>query len=700
MWREPLAVTALLAIALSLADGLAALLTSLPGAHVTLSVLPSLVGAVLVCAARREPGVDRLRTPAIGALCSAGALEVAGLCASTGGAAGWTAALWRDFGFGLVLLAWFWWLVGQALPRMLSADVWGEELSLGGLATAFCGALVLMTSTVGVAPPVGTAFWLFESSLVGAFALFCLHLWTQRQENALAASLLVAVLMGVANALGLSPGVPFAVPIGSLIVLVAAGSYLLLARRLDNADVARYSTLLLLGGYALFLSWRATHLAPLDAHLSDAIWVVGGLALAWEYRRTARWSGRSEYAYIAALTLTGCYLRAITLFWQPPPQWHALVLLPFLTALYLGGTLVPEAEETLLGEPLRRTALALSGIALLWSAGNGDGLLPPDGLRQPASPWLVTLTLLAYGVAYAAVTAHRRTPGMVTASSLTLTAAYLHSLLTRTALFHAAAPISGPYFAFLAVQAAVVWLAAGWYLARSRKRDDLAAPLLALAGGLNLLSAAIGLFTVHTPHQGSWTILTLAWAGAVWSGLWLLDQGEICLHVGAWNLLAAWGLIVYDKLGAGSLLLDIYLLPVGLYLIGFGYLANRRQQTDSAHALWWAGLLSMLLPAFLAFWRQGGSFHTLLLLGECLVAVLWGVGQRIRAFVLAGLLFAAAYAASSAIGRLPDTLSTLASLITGVGLFVMGFYALTHRETVQRWAAALEGHWQAWQAWR
>ncbi|HLV80429.1 MAG TPA: hypothetical protein VKT32_09105, partial [Chthonomonadaceae bacterium] len=131
-----------------------------------------------------------------------------------------------------------------------------------------------------------------------------------------------------------------------------------------------------------------------------------------------------------------------------------------------------------------------------------------------------------------------------------------------------------------------------------------------------------------------------------------------------------------------------------------GHLAGSRRKIVNAPLLWWAGLLMMMTPAFLAYWQRAASWHTLVLLSECLLAVLWGVGQRIRAFVCAGLLFAAAYAASAAIGRLPDTVSTLASLLMGVGLFVIGFYILTHREVVQRWAAALEGHWQAWQAWR
>jgi hypothetical protein len=208
------------------------------------------------------------------------------------------------------------------------------------------------------------------------------------------------------------------------------------------------------------------------------------------------------------------------------------------------------------------------------------------------------------------------------------------------------------------------------------------------------------LITVQTPGEGNASILTLAWAGAVWFGLWRLEQGDICLHIGVWNLLAAWGLIVYHRLGANVTLLDVYLLPVGLYLISIGHLSSRREQGEEARALWWAGLLLILTPAYLAYWEHAAPWHTLLLIGECLAAVLWGIAQHIRAFVCAGLGFAAAFGASVTIGRLPEVWGTLAALLVGVGLFIAGFYALTHREIIQSRMAALEAQWRSWQAWR
>jgi len=77
-------------------------------------------------------------------------------------------------------------------------------------------------------------------------------------------------------------------------------------------------------------------------------------------------------------------------------------------------------------------------------------------------------------------------------------------------------------------------------------------------------------------------ILTLVSAAAIWFCHWTLDQGEICLHVGTGNLLVAWCVIIYRTLGAEINLLDVYLLPFGLYLLLLGHLISRRQKQKEA----------------------------------------------------------------------------------------------------------------------
>src|SRR5207249_4893187 len=133
------------------------------------------------------------------------------------------------------------------------------------------------------------------------------------------------------------------------------------------------------------------------------------------------------FAYTAAITSTCAYLHAVTTLLHPQAVLHALLLLPFLVALYAVGARTAPAEDVLLGQPARHTALAVSGLALLWSAGNGDGILKaflPAQAVHPAA-WLVTVTLAAYGAAYAALAAYRRTPETVGIGAVTLTAAYL-----------------------------------------------------------------------------------------------------------------------------------------------------------------------------------------------------------------------------------------------------------------------------------
>lgn len=121
---------------------------------------------------------------------------------------------------------------------------------------------------------------------------------------------------------------------------------------------------------------------------------------------------------------------------------------------------------------------------------------------------------------------------------------------------------------------------------------------------------------------------------------------------------------------------------------------------NEAKTFWWAGLMVTLTPAFLTHWTHAPTWHSALLLSECVVYVLWGVAQRIRAFVAAGLGTVVLYGASVSLGILPDTLTTIAALLAGVGLFVFGFYALTHQEAMKRLAANIQRRWTVRHSWR
>ncbi len=428
-------------------------------------------------------------------------------------------------------------------------------------------------------------------------------------------------------------------------------------------------------------------------------WGISLVALGWAWKLAARlarnWNEQEWWRHeltLAALTTAFLGLLPLTLGAEQPPHGSAPLL--FETAFAAAFALFAlEADRT------RRAIPVVFGLLIVALAALANRAFAPDG---------VTLTLAAYGIAYALLALRCREAVFVAAASCTLSAAYVHHLLSLTAWYaswyapsHVPAPaLSWPRFAFDMAQASLLWLLIGWQLRKRLNCPDLALPLLPLAGSLALASGIIALLNVQMPREGMWSILTLGAAGVAWFGLWAMEQGDICLHVATWNLLLAWGLVVYDHMGADAAFLDVYLLPVGLYLVIIGYLQSGRQRREQAQSLWTGGLLLTITPAFLAFWNHAGDIHTLLFIGECLVSALWGIWQRIRAFVLVGMGYIALYAAAVISGHLPDVWGTLVTLIVGVILFIAGFYILTHRAVMQRWAAVVERQWEAWKAWR
>jgi hypothetical protein len=544
-WLDPLSLSALAAIALGLVAGIGTLLEGFAGAQMQFSLWPILIAAGLVTAARRKRGADTLRTAGVGALCVGVALDVAMFCGLHDGIGKATATQWLAWAGGLTALGWLWWLLAQTLPRLKETDVWSEEFTLGGLATALLAALVA-AGAVFFNPVSSLALlgW-GNACLIGVFALFALHIYRYRQEAALMLSLLMPLLACGIDLQNLPVAAPFGMSAFTLGMLLAAGVYLLLARRLEKPQAAYLSCLPLACGLVFtFGRYRAHNLPVSDREITDALWCVGGALFTWAYAETARWSRRSEFVCAAAVALAASYLHTIRVTLHPAEVGYGLILLPLFVGMYLASRRFTGEAAALFGSPLRRTAVTLSTLALFWATVQGDALLDPNGLRQTG---IVTLTLAVYGLVAAFLALLHGTPRAVAACAVTLTTAYLHYLLTQTPLLDAVEPLSWPRVAFFSVQAALFWIGVGWYAQKARSRADLAAPLKTLAGGIALASALLGVLTVTTPNEGRWTILTLAWAGAVWFGMWLLGEGEGCLHVGVWNLLAGWMLLVHDQ---------------------------------------------------------------------------------------------------------------------------------------------------------
>src|SRR5579871_4000834 len=580
-WGDAFRGCGFVAVLLALGERSLAFLTGSDPRHLALSLLPLLPALYLIAATRRTPGWDGMRILSLAAMQLTTALMVGAVCGLNRGAEHWTSASLQAWGCSLAALGWIWWGIGQGLDRRQN-DLWCETLANGGLAIALGGGVIITEVACTAIPATAPTWFICQGVLALIFALFAWDAYRTQRELLGAALLLVTGMAGMITTVHAAEA-PFVATIWTTFTLLSSLVFLLLARRMGKVMVARLSWIPAFGGYALMAVLQALHpLTGYDRSIADALWIVGGLGLASAWFMTTSWSESNEFSYAAALSLCGVYLRGVTLLWHPQLQWHALLMLPVLMTLYGGGTRYREKDNALFGQPMRRTALALSGLALLWSVGNGDGFLLT---LRPASTWVVTLTLGLYGVAYALLVAYRRTPQIVGVAATTLTFAYIHHLLTMTSALEGASAqvtLSWPHFAFLVIQAGLFWMAVGWIVGIRPEREGLANPLLILAGGIALLSVLLAVvMSMYGSAESLWTILTLACGGVVWFGLWILELGEICLHVGTWNLLAAWMWLLYSRIGWETSLLDLYLLPVGLYLVSLGHRASHKQQAGA-----------------------------------------------------------------------------------------------------------------------
>ena len=698
LWREPLVDAGLIAVCAALSAACIGAVLGSAQPHLALDAGVCLVASLLLAVARHGRAPDSRNANALVLLNIATGLCVALWTGFVFDGQPLTGASLPYFAIALVLQSWGYWLLGRALPHLFAAEVWSDSL-----AQIAIGTVTLAGIAVGICLFRGfdhsqTSLRLYMGTVGGAFALIHLEILRSKQRPLLALSIGVLLLADLTALM--MPDRPHFYPAAMIAVssLVAACSYLQLAKRHNDAAPAYLASVPLLSGAILAILMAATRrLTEGDLTVANAVWVLGGGAVSIGFLAVARSSGQSRLVISSGVTLICTYLRAVTWAFHLPEAWDGLLLLPLLLPMALLSLKPPKGWD-LLQTAYLETAIGASVIALAWTTLTGNGWLR---LGHDSSPNIVTITLATYGAAYLVVAAMRKAPKTLAAGAAVLTCSYLNLLLSRTPMLsQSASTLSWPLFALLLVQAAWVWLGLGALLKRRAGTAHFVAPALTPVPFIALLSAVCALYSIRTPGQGVYGILTLVCAGGIWFGLWALDQGETCLHVGTGNLLAAWCLTIYDVFGVEATLLDIYLLPFGLYLLLIGHRVSRRQRNKEAQAFWWMGMLVTLTPALLTRWSNAPGWHVAVLLSECIVYVLWGIAQRIRVFVAAGLGTVLLYAASMSLGILPDAVTTILALLAGVGLFVFGFYALTHRETMKRLAAALQQRWAVWHSWR
>lgn len=696
LWREPLIDSGLFATTIVLGRVWLGIFERIFQPHTAWIAGGCVLASLLLAAARTDGARDTRRFGALALLNIAIALWVAHDSGITAATQGGNLAAWNRFAFGLLLQGYSIWVLARLQHNLVANEVWSETLTLlGVLTTALSGLVATIAISLsasqweaGMTPPL----------VLIAGALSLVHLETLRSRRSEWTLLSVNLLLLADAALLISSSYvqPFHATVLATLSLLTAAGYLQLGRRWKESFFAALAAVPILAGLCMAQVMTVSHhLTAQDIMTARLIWTFGGFWLAWSYLTAAKWSGQSVYGYLSGITLVCAYLRAVT--WTLPlsTPWIGIVLLPMLIAMAALSLNPPKGLEPVRSLYLS-VAMAASVPALITTVLLGEG--NPGALPLPV-PNLVTGTLALYGAAYFTLARVRALPVSVVGASL-WTLAYLNLLLSKTVWFvHGSPALTWPLFAFLFLPSALVWTGVGILLKRRAQSPAHTHTILTLAQAIALFSAVVACLHL-TEQQSLFNILTLVWVGGIWFAHWLLDQGEICLHLGTFNLLIAWCVTLYHLLGAHTSLLDLYLLPFGVYLLLVGHQVSRRGKPQEAQTFWWIGLLTGLTPTLLTRWMHAPGWHASLLVGECTVCVLWGISHRIRAFVAAGLGTITIYATSVALGILPDAIATILTLLTGIGLFVFGFYALTHQKAIKRLMTTLQQRWTLWHTWR
>ena len=605
--------------------------------------------------------------------------------------------------------------VSKALDR--SSIDWAELLKEGGLFISLLSAIVCVLTSAFYQKPGPTTFGFYFATLCGSFALFALNAWRGRSFLSVLGFLAITILTGAFILISSSSGVRLVGMYWSCFSLVSAGLILALAFRLKEAELSVLSFLVWISGFVLnfYLQNGFSTLERSHGGLSDLLWIGGGLASLPFLVQLSRSLRSASTTRVACIGLAALCLRATVLLRHPPIENLALWLLPLFALMYIAGKRVSEEEEAFLGKPTRNAAVAFSILFLALSNSLSYGHASNFGLgfwangaetlaKSEHFKNLLSVTLAAYSLCYAALFGSERNQSSFTLFALTLNGLITHLFLAQTSLWRQGGmpPLSWELFSLCVAFTGLFWAGVLWLTQRFDAKGDAfkTIPLL-LSGGSALAGVGVAwIASISSQRDMNVVYLVFGVAGMVWLALHQIVKKPILMHAGLWNFLMIWAMLISHKLPHEWALWDLYAIPFGLYILFCGHLQDRASNPSAARLLWSAGIAALLLPGLYDYWGNAPQWHTLLFICECIAVTLIGISFRIRSYAATGLSFLAAFAASILVRNLAGYGVTLLALFAGVSLFVGGYYALTQKERMKALRLWFDERLQLWRAWR
>ncbi|NLI00359.1 MAG: hypothetical protein GX446_12815, partial [Chthonomonadales bacterium] len=560
-----------------------------------------------------------------------------------------------------------------------------ERTTAQALLTASLAGCVALMGLAGNATPfaVGTAAALMASAWLFAVAAFPMRhradsLWITPLRG-------MAVIAYVAASGALSvryPGMadrylaqtPYLVHSGYVLAAAAIGFAWIGALRKEHEPTATA-----LAAVSLLHCWLLHGIHPTAAISAQCAVASAACSVAFGLRASRELAAAPWLSAIAGALAWYGLVRWIG---RPLQDWTALAMLPGIAGLYALSECAALPYE--LRFAARRIAVATFIVSAVSSEASGLVLGFPHSRIAP--------TMGAYTVA-AAVAATRRA-----SVNWTVTASACWSLTAA----HGAAWFDLPdaVWAFAFVACAIPYPVTVFFMGRAGRWS----PVRSFVGAVAATHLAIGVLAAleaaTATDLGSVSIVAIALAGLLLASLFTVGLGAPYAHASAACFMVANAMIVYDRVSISAGVLDLYLIPVGAYLLVLGHLADRRVRADEAKGLWWTGALVVMTPTFIAFWThfsEGGPvWHALLLVAECLAAVLWGIANRIRAFVITGGAYALAFAAVLGAASVQEIWIGLVALVVGLGLLAVVVQLNTRAEATRAWIDRTVQEWRRW----
>lgn len=451
-------------------------------------------------------------------------------------------------------------------------------------------------------------------------------------------------------------------------LLISTAANLYTGYLLKSNTPVNISIITAICGYFIYIFDYSIKLPPFEKTTLNIMFCMAFIMLSIGYGKITIYLKSKVFGYYSAITATLAFLSLLMLLTD---NWHIYGILFVIFNIILVSTgiyLKKFYDEKLFTNPFYDISFSIACLSIFYPF-----CLTEIGYCNIQNYAIITSGL--YSVFFGAQAIINRNAVFTYISTMLFSSGFIYYLHRYQGVENL--PVCGLLLACLCV----FWFLA--HLISSKIKDNIfEKPMFFNCITISIFAIICALGGAGLGQENvEYSVFTLLIIGSVYAIFSYIKSKSIFAHLAFFTLLFAYYLPCFDR---NIKAMDFYLIPLGIYLLGLGFISRRFKEGINANPYYLIGLLVIFISSLISSISYGGV-HSTVLMAESIFALLTGIYQKNKIFLFLGTIFLIINVFMQTFYLLAQIHWAIYATLTGIFLITAGIFFEMKREKLIKW---------------